>query len=105
MVRSGETAVLHEQVIVVLLLFSATLTSAHQRSKQDVARGATPSTLLQVLRSPNQTLPFANVIIIKNALVSLYRKAPAHGLVVLVSCRLGSRFARQTSPAAEMASI
>ena len=72
MVRSGETAV-RQQVIVVLLLLSASLTSAHQRSKQDLAKGATPTTLLQVLCSPRQALPLADVMITKLLLSSVQR--------------------------------
>ena len=82
MVRSGEAPVLHQQVIVVLLLLSATLISAHQRSKQDVARGATPTTLLQVLCSPSQALPFADDTI--RLLLSFVQKA-----ISSWSCRIG----------------
>ena len=101
--RPGKTVVRHQHVIVVLLLLFTSLISAGQRTKQGAAREALSTTLFQVSGSPKHLLHLTDHMRTKVALV--YRSKSVLDCAGLVSCRLGSRFARQTSLAAEMASI
>ena len=70
MLRPGKTAALHQQVVVVLLLLSATLISADQRKNKGSAREVPLTTLFQVPIGPKRILALSDNMMTKVAPVS-----------------------------------